>query len=245
MKINNNVILITGGSSGIGLALAKRFLSEGNQVIITGRNKEKLNTLKSSNQNLEIFCGDLSDEKVIDNLYQFVFQKYPTLNILINNAAIQLNYSFANEAQVEDKIKYEIATNLTVPILLATKLLPILMKNLDSAIVNVSSGLFLAPKESASVYCATKAGMHIYSKSLRYQLESLGIKVFEIIPALIETPMTEGRGKNKMSPEDLVEEFIKKFKKNHYEIYIGKTKLLKFLSRFFPRIADRIMRNGL
>ena len=245
MKINNNVILITGGSSGIGLALMQVFLKEGNRVIITGRNLEKLNALKSSNPNLDIFCGDLSDENVIEDLAKFIKEKYSDLNIVINNAAIQLNYYFDKEQEVEDKIKYEIATNLSAPILLNAKLIPILKNKPESAIVNISSGLFLAPKESASVYCATKSALHSYTKTLRFQLESLGIKVFEIIPALIETPMTEGRGKNKMSPEDLVDEFIRNFKKNHFEIYIGKTKLLKFLSRFLPKVADKMMRNGL
>ena len=152
MKINNNVILITGGSSGIGLALMQGFLKEGNRVIITGRNLEKLNALKSSNPNLDIFCGDLSDENVIEDLAKFIKEKYSDLNIVINNAAIQLNYYFDKEQEVEDKIKYEIATNLSAPILLNAKLIPILKNEPESAIVNISSGLFLAPKESASVY---------------------------------------------------------------------------------------------
>ncbi len=80
---------------------------------------------------------------------------------------------------------------------------------------------------------------------MRYQLESEGIKVFEIIPALIETPMTVGRGKNKMSTDELVDEFFKNFRNSHFEIYIGKTKLLKFLCRFLPNIADNMMRKGL
>ena len=111
MKINNNVILITGGSSGIGLALMQGFLKEGNRVIITGRNLEKLNALKSSNPNLDIFCGDLSDENVIEDLAKFIKEKYSDLNIVINNAAIQLNYYFDKEQEVEDKIKYEIANS--------------------------------------------------------------------------------------------------------------------------------------
>lgn len=245
MKVQNNVVLITGGTSGIGLALMKRFVSEGNKVIITGRNLAKLNELKASYQNLDIFCGDLSEVNVIDDLVNFIQTKYPNLNILINNAGVQFNYHFVSEKEVEQKIKYEIATNLTAPVLLNTKLIAVLKKNSESSIVNVSSGLFLAPKESASVYCATKSALHIYTKTLRYQIESEGIMVFEIIPALIDTPMTEGRGKNKMSAEELVNEFFENFRNNHFEIYIGKTKLLKFLSRFLPNIADHMMRKGL
>ena len=245
MKVQDNVILITGGTSGIGLTLMKRFIAEGNKVIITGRNLTKLKELKASHQNLDIFCGDLSEANVIDDLVNFIQSNHSNLNILINNAGVQFNYHFISEKEVAQKIKYEIATNFIAPILLNTKLLPILKKNSESSIVNVSSGLFLAPKESASVYCATKSALHTYTKTLRYQLESEGIKVFEIIPALIETPMTAGRGKNKMSTEELVDEFFKNFRYNYFEIYIGKTKLLKYLSRFLPNIADNMMRKGL
>jgi uncharacterized oxidoreductase len=119
------------------------------------------------------------------------------------------------------------------------------LKNKNSAVVNVSSGLFIAPKKSASVYCATKSAIHSFSKTLRYQLEESGIKVFEIIPALIATPMTEGRGKSKLSPEQLTEEFIRNFKSDKVESYIGKTRLLKFINRLSPKLADKIMKNGL
>ena len=165
MKDQNNVVLITGGTSGIGLTLMKRFIAEGNKVIITGRNLTKLNELKASHQNLDIFCGDLSEANVIDDLVNFIQSKFSNLNILINNAGVQFNYHFISEKEVEQKIKYEIATNFIAPILLNTKLLPILKKNSESSIVNVSSGLFLAPKESASVYCATKSALHTYTKT--------------------------------------------------------------------------------
>jgi uncharacterized oxidoreductase len=163
----------------------------------------------------------------------------------VNNAAIQYNYNFTEEVNVSILIDYEIAANLTAPIKLTALLLPLLLKNKESAVVNVSSGLAIAPKASASVYCASKAAIHSYSKTLRYQLEHRGVKVFEIIPPLVATPMTEGRGKSKITPEKLVDEFINNFKANQYESYIGKVKLLKALNRIWPSMADRIMKNGL
>ncbi len=175
----------------------------------------------------------------------FIEQKYPDLNILINNAAVQYNYLFLDEQNLVDKIDYEVTTNLIAPIKLTSLLLPILINKKNSAIINVSSGLFIAPKKSASVYCATKSAIHSFTKTLRYQLEDKNVKVFEIIPPLVETPMTEGRGKSKISTEQLVDEFLQNFKTDKLESYIGKAKLLKLISNLFPKLADKIMKNGL
>ncbi len=245
MNVSGNTLLITGGTSGIGLALAKKFLALENTVIVTGRNKSKLENLKKEFPEIQTFAGDLTDKNSLNELVLFIEQKHSSLNILINNAAVQYNYSFLDESELTYKINYEIAANLTAPILLTALLLPTLRNNRPSAVVNVSSGLFIAPKMSASIYCATKAAMHSHSKTLRYQLENTETRVFELIPALVETPMTEGRGKSKITAEKLVEEFIKDFKKDKTESYIGKTKLLKFVHRISPKIADRIMKKGL
>jgi len=245
MRTTGNTIIITGGSSGIGFALAKRFLELKNNVIITGRNIEKLQQIKAEFPQIKIFAGDLTARQTLDELVLFIEQQYPDLNILINNAAVQYNYAFLDEKDLLYKIDYEISTNLAAPIQLTGLLLPLLLKNKNSAVVNVSSGLFIAPKKSASVYCATKSAIHSFSKTLRYQLEDTCIKVFEIIPALIDTPMTAGRGKSKMSPEQLTEEFLRNFESDKLESYIGKTKLLKLIHRFSPRLADTIMKNGL
>jgi len=245
MILSGNTVLITGGSSGIGLALAKRFLSLQNKVIITGRDTAKLDQLKHDFPEMVTFAGDLTDKNSLDELILLVEQKHSDLNILINNAAVQYNYHFTDEPDLIYKIDYEVATNVSAPIKLTGLLLPLLLKNKNSAIVNVSSGLFIAPKKSASVYCATKSAIHSFTKTLRYQLESTDAKVFEIIPALIDTPMTAGRGKSKLAPEQLADEFLKGFKADKFESYIGKTKLLKFINRMSPRLADSIMKNGL
>ncbi|MCG6191296.1 SDR family NAD(P)-dependent oxidoreductase [Maribellus maritimus] len=144
-----------------------------------------------------------------------------------------------------NKIDYEISANLTAPVKLSRLLLPVLMKSKNNAIVNISSRLFIAPKKSASVYCETKSAIHSFTKTLRYQLENTGTKVFEIIPALVETPMTAGRGKSKISPEQLTDEFMRNFKADKFESYIGKTKLLKLLNRLSPKFTDKTMKNGI
>ena len=185
MRLSGNTVLITGGSSGIGYKLAKRFLNTNNRVIITGRDKAKLEAIKIELPEIEILQCELTDPNSFDELVTFMEQSHYDLNILINNAAIQYNYSFINEPNLVNKIDYEIAANLTAPIKLTGLLLPILLKNKESAVINVSSGLAIAPKRSASVYCATKSAIHSFSKTLRYQLEGEGIKVFEIIPPLV------------------------------------------------------------
>lgn len=244
MNLSGNTILITGGSSGIGLALSQRFLAEGNRVLITGRDAKKLEAIRRTQPAVGIFCGDLSTDAGLHALVHFVKQEYPQLNILVNNAAVQYNYLFMETPDAGAKIDYEISTNLSAPIKLTGLLLPLLTANANAAIVNVSSGLFLAPKKTASVYCATKAALHSYSKTLRYQLEGSGTRVFEIIPALVDTPMTEGRGASKISSTQLCEEFFRNFSRDVYESYIGKTRLLRWLSRLSPRLADRMMKEG-
>jgi len=245
MKLSSNTILITGGSSGIGLALAKKFLALENNVIITGRDKSKLERIKDEIHNIEIFHGDLADNEIVVSLANYIRLHHDSTNVLINNAAVQYNYSFNSEESTTRNIDYEIATNLQAPVKLTALLLPTLLRKPESAIVNVSSGLFIAPKKTASVYCATKAALHSFSKTLRYQLENSHVKVFEIIPPLVDTAMTAGRGKSKITGDQLVGEFITDFKNNRYESFIGKAKLLKFINRVSPSVADRIMKHGL
>ncbi|MFZ3064891.1 MAG: SDR family oxidoreductase [Nitrospirota bacterium] len=241
MKTSGNVVLITGGGSGVGLALAKKFQQAGNRVIITGRNKEKLIRVKERFPEIYIEVANIAREADILRLSE----NHSDVNILINNAGVQYNYSLLKEPDAGRLIREEFDINLIGPVLLIQYFLPVLQRKNEAAIVNVTSGLAFVPKESAPVYCAGKAGLHIFSKSLRYQLKSSSIKLFEIIPPLVDTAMTEGRGKGKISPDQLADEFWRNFKKDNYEVLVGKVKLLYWLNRIFPKIAERIMRKGL
>lgn len=240
MKTTNNIVLITGGSSGIGFALARKFLSENNSVIITGRNKDKLAKIQAEFPDIKTETADMTNPFMLEQLAK----KHTGVNILINNAGIQYNYDFADQNNSPDLIETELRTNLMGPLFLIKLFLPQLLTKETAAIINISSGLGLVPKQSAPVYCGTKAGLHIFTKSLRWQLESTNISVFEIIPSLVDTPMTEGRGSGKIPPERLVDEFWKNFKRDNYEIRIEKVKLLSAINRFSPRLAERIVRPG-
>lgn len=244
MRATGNIVLITGGSSGIGLALAKRFKELGNTVIITGRDASRLDQTRNSLPGIVTVPGDITQQHTLDELVLLMEQQYPGLNILVNNAAIQYNYKFTEEPDLVYKIDYEIACNLAAPLKLTGLLLPLIQQNSNSAVINISSGLFMAPKKSAPVYCATKSAIHSFTKALRYQLEGSNTKVFEIIPALVDTPMTAGRGKSKMNPDQLVDAFLRNFSNNKTESYIGKSKLLKLIHRLSPAIAERLLKNG-
>ena len=212
MLINNNKILITGATAGIGKALTETFLKLDNQIIAVGRNKAKLKELSKLDKRIIPFKCDISNQKELNSLVSFIEEDHGDLNILINNAGVQYNYNFTHEQQLLQKVEHEINVNLLAPLKLITLLLPTLQLNSNSAIVNISSALAIVPKADAPVYCGTKAGIHVFSKSLRYQLDN--VKIFEVIPSLVDTAMTTGRGKGKIHPQKLVDEFIKAFRKN-------------------------------
>lgn len=228
---------------GIGLALAKQFKSRGNQIIITGRNVDTLQKI-GSEHGFEYITGDLANLSDLHHLINEIQVNHTDLNILINNAGIQKNYQLAEEKNFDREIEQELAVNLTAPIKLCSALLPILARQEQSAIVNISSVLALVPKQSAPVYCGSKAALHIFTKALRYQLEGTPVKVFEVVPPLVDTAMTKGRGKGKMSPDDLAKEFLNGFKKDRFTIYPGKAKLLKAIQRVAPGVADGILKKN-
>ncbi|MCV9388240.1 SDR family oxidoreductase [Reichenbachiella ulvae] len=241
MKLKRNKILITGGSKGIGKEMALRFLALGNQVIITGRNTYALRSLQEAYPQLIIYQCDLNKSEEINGLLDFVKADHPDLNILINNAGVQFNYDLSEKNKVMHWVYEEMSTNLIAPINLATGLIEVLEKNENSAIVNVSSALAFVPKQSAPIYSASKAGLHNFTQVLRYQLEGR-IKVFELIPPLVDTGMTNGRGSGKISPKELVSAFVYAFQQDQFEINVGKVKVLRWLHRLYPSGAERMMR---
>lgn len=242
MKLENNTILITGGSAGIGFGLAKKFSEMNNKVIITGRNEDTLKAAVASIKNTEYIKCDQTKQADLDDLILKVQNDFPGINVLINNAGVQYNYSLLDEASPFERIENEINTNLQSLIKLSSMFIPLLANKKESAIVNVSSALAFVPKQSAPVYCATKAGVHSFTQTLRYQLEETNITVFELVPSLVDTEMTKGRGKDKITIEQLAEEFLTSFKKNVPEINIGKVKMLRTFLRIIPNIISKKMR---
>jgi uncharacterized oxidoreductase len=240
MHTTGQTVLITGGSSGIGLAFAKKFLQHDNRVIITGRDLTKLVAVQHAYPAIEIVQADMQDTKVLQQLAQ----EYPHTTVLVNNAGIQLNYDIADAAIPLARIGEEIGVNLVGPLAFTKVMLPHLLAHPAAAVVNISSSLAWMPKQSAPVYSATKAALHQFTRALRWQLESTSVRVFEVIPPLVDTAMTAGRGTRKISPDAVADAFWHAFQHNHTEVVVGGARLLLALHRLFPPLAEQILRYG-
>lgn len=239
MNTSDHVVLITGGATGIGYALAQKFHAAGNRVILAGRSEATLSKAAGALVGTETCVADVASAQDRARLVA----QYPDTTILINNAGIQVNRPVV-QSTPED-LAHELEINFLAPVLLTRAFLPLLKQQPQAAIINVTSGLALVPKEDAAIYCASKAALHSFSKTLRWQLEGSGVRVFEVLPPLVETAMTAGRGKGKISATQLADEFWVGFHANRYEMRIGKTKLLAFINRLAPSVAEKIMRRGL
>lgn len=242
MKITGSTVLITGGASGIGLSLAKVFLENRNTVIVCGRNVHKLNQVKMQDPGIQTIQCDVSSLSDVTRMVEYVTSHFPALNILVNNAGIQHIYDFSKDEKALHKIDEEIDINFRAVVRLTKMVLSNLLETSEAAIINVSSFLGIVPKRSAPIYCATKAALHAFSRSLRYQLQGTPVKVFEIITPLVDTDMTRGREINavKMSPESLAREVIQKLEKDCYEIKPGPVELMLFLNRAVPSLIQKI-----
>src|SRR6266403_2344353 len=188
MKMTDNTILITGGGSGIGRALAEAFHKLDNQVIIAGRGKKTLDETTAANPGMKSVTLDVSDPKSIQSFAAQVTKEFPSLNVLINNAGIMQpeNLLEKPDASVAEAI---VTTNLLGPIRLTAALLPPLRKQPRATIMTVSSGLAFVPLAMTPTYCATKAAVHSYTQSLRYQLKSTKVEVIELIPPYVQTTL--------------------------------------------------------
>ena len=192
MQLSSNTMLITGGASGIGLALAERFLGTGNQVIICGRREQKLAEVKARHPSIATRVCDVSSSAEREALAAWGTKTFPALNVLVNNAGIQRRVPLATERDWK-AMHEEVAINLDAPLHLTTLFLDHLRSQKRAAIMNVTSGLAFVPLVESPVYCATKAALHSFTLSLRHQLAGTPVEVIEIIPPAVDTDLG-GRG---------------------------------------------------
>ena len=188
MDVGGDTILITGGASGIGLALAERFLRAGSQVLVCGRREAALREAQARHPRLAIRVCDLAEAGERVALAQWATATFPRLNLLVNNAGIQRRVRLAT-AEAWSETAQEIAINLEAPIHLSRLLIPHLLRQERPAIVNVTSGLAFSPLVGVPIYCATKAALRSFTLSLRHQLASTPIRVVEIIPPAVNTDL--------------------------------------------------------
>ena len=191
MNLTGNTILITGGGSGIGRGLAQELHALGNLVVIAGRRRQALEETTAANPGMKSLTLDIEDPAAIRAFAAQVATEFPALNVLINNAGIMRAEDLLEQKDLTDA-EAIVTTNLLGPIRLTAALLPHLQKQSRAAIVNVSSGLAFLPLALTPTYCATKAAIHSYTESLRYQLRATPIEVIELIPPYVATHLMNG-----------------------------------------------------
>lgn len=243
MKLTNNTILITGGTSGFGFEFASRLIALGNTVIITGRNALKLEETKRKLPTVHTIQSDVRNADDIINLYEQVTHEFPKLNILINNAGEMRKLSVHHEHTL-DEICREIDINLIGPIRMVQEFLPHLKKQKNAAIINVTSGIALISFAIAPIYSASKSGLRSYTQALRIQLKNTDIKVIELVAPGSSTPLNDkfrdeiGFNPNRlMAPDKVVEEGLQGIMHDKEEIFPGFSKVVRIMSRIAPRFV--------
>lgn len=242
-QIKGKHIVITGGTSGIGLELIKQ-LYPNNQITVLARPSERLSSLARSFPDLTIHQTDLSDLAQTKAAIQSLLAINRTIDVLINNAAVQYSPIFTDSEFDPNSVEVEVNTNLSSPILLIDGLIPLLQRSSSAMIININSGLGLVPKTTSAVYCATKGGLNIMSQSLHHQLAPLGIHVGQAFVPLVETPMTEGRGSDKILPQKAAADIISGIETKKRTNDIVRVKLFRVINRISPNLAARIMKKN-
>jgi uncharacterized oxidoreductase len=236
MELRGKLALVTGGSDGIGREIALQLQGAGADVIVTGRSAEKLRAMAALG--FGTIASDLATPAGVDAVVNGVTGKQ--LALLVNNAGIGSEYEL-DRPETLDNAAQCIRTNLDAPIALCTRLLPLLRAQPEAAIVNVTSGLAIAPRAGGSVYCATKAGLRSYTQAIRHLLKDSNVRVIEALPPVVETNMTAGRTGRKMSAHDCAAEIVHGIRAGKSEVNAGMVKLLQLVHSISPALARRIM----
>lgn len=243
MNTSGNTVLITGGSAGIGLELARQFVAKGNRVIITGRNEERLKNAAKELRQVTTIVNDIAQPEAIAMLAKQIESEFPELNVVINNAGHAYAYQLGSGAGAAEKARAEMQTNYLSVLDLNERLLPLLSKQSESAIVNVSSIVAFVPGSNIPTYSNTKAALHSYTLSLRHALSGdTMVKVFELMPPLVNTEFSkEIGGERGIPPQAVAEAFLEAFAANRFEVRVGGTDDLYQLFHADPEAAFQAM----
>ncbi|MGJ8569553.1 MAG: SDR family oxidoreductase [Hoeflea sp.] len=243
MKLVDKHIVITGAASGLGLELLHQ-LQPNNRISVIARPSRGLDALRHALPGVDIYEADLSDMSSVERAADALIGSRIAIDVLINNAAVQHTPRFTDPDFRYETIRREIDVNFTSICTLVHLLLPSLMRSEAGMIVNINSGLALAPKTGSAVYCATKAAVNIFSQSLAYQMEDTNVAVRQVFLPLVDTAMTRGRGSGKLPPDRVAAAIIAGLGSRRTNIDIGKAKLLRVLLRVAPSLAAKIMKRG-
>ncbi len=237
MRLVGKTVLVTGGTDGIGAQLIRQLRAKGATVITSGRNAERVAATRADG--FEVIEADLSVAAGVTALLAGVGTR--EIDILVNNAGAGVDHDFREGAPDPEAAARAIFLNLTAPIQLITALMPMLRSRPKAMIVNVTSGLAIAPRAGGPVYCATKAGLRSYSQAIRAQLKGSNVHVLEALPPMVETKMTAARGSRKMPPEECARQFIVAMEGDADEANVGLVKVLQLVHSMSPSLARRIM----
>lgn len=244
MELKNSTILITGGTSGIGLEFVKQLAECGSKIIVTGRDVNALQETKKQFPDVHTFQSDVSRSQDIETLFRQVTEQFPDLNIVINNAGIMRLIDVQDTTKDLENVTCEIDANLSGTIQMVHQFLPHLLKKKAAAIVNVSSAIAFLPYSTAPIYSASKSGVHAYTQALRLQLEKTTVKVFEVIPPGVKTNLQNDwvlqpdQGMM-MDVTKMVSAAIKGMLKDNLEIKPGLSGVVKLFSRLVPGLIIR------
>lgn len=243
MNPSGKNVLITGGSAGIGLALAQAFIANGSQVMVCGRTLTTLEKAKRDNPNIKIAQCDVTNNDQIMALRETCITEFGGVDILINNAAIIQRFHMVNGSlSVEDQVmEYDI--NFGGPVRVTNYFLPHLLERPEAAVVNLTSALAFMPTVASPIYSATKAALRSWTLSLRKQLADTNINVIELIPPLVDTRMNTdySPGIDKMTPEKHAEHFMQGFTNGRIEIAVGISRGLPMLTRIAPKMVFNML----
>ena len=244
MKLDGKLALVTGGTDGIGAQLIRQLRAAGAQVITSGLNAERI--AATAADGFEVVGTDLSTPEGVEALIAALAGR--PLDILVNNAGMgDGEHDHRKGLPDAARAAQAIALNLTAPIRLITALMPTLRVAAEqrggAMLVNVTSGLAIAPRGGGPVYCATKAGLRSYTQGLRHQLKGTGIHVLEALPPVVDTRMTAGRGSRKMSAAECARQIMAAMESNADEANVGMVKALQAVHSLSPALARKILIN--
>ncbi|MEU5163984.1 SDR family NAD(P)-dependent oxidoreductase [Streptomyces sp. NPDC020875] len=249
MNLSGRTVLVTGATRGIGRALTHRLTGLGAHVVAVGRDPGGLAELTAAySDRVSPEALDLADPDAVDAFADRLPHRHPDLSVVVNNAGVQHLSDFVtgDPRELRPVLRRELAVNLDAVITLSTALLPHFRSLPSAAIVNIGSGLAVVPKPSAPVYCATKAGVRTFTRALRYQCEDAApqILVVDVLLPLVDTDMTAGRGRGKISPAETADAIVDGIRRGRTEIRVGKAALLPALMRVAPSLGYRALRHG-
>ena len=237
MNLSGKTALVTGGTDGIGAELIRQLKAKGATIVTSGRNPERIAATRTAG--FEVIAADLSTLAGVEALVAGLNGR--PIDILLNNAGAGADHDFREGPPDLAEADAAIFLNLNAPIQLITRLMPILRARPEAMIVNVTSGLAIAPRAGDSVYCATKAGLRSYTQALRAQLAGTNIAVVEALPPVVETKMTAGRSSGKMPAAECARQIVAAMESGATEANVGMVKMLQVAHSISPALARRIM----